>query len=221
MLRVLIADDQLLLRQSLAAVIAAEPDMEIVAEAGTGAEAVSLTVEHRPDVVLMDIRMPEIDGISATRQILARPDCRDVTVLVLTMFELDEYVEGALRAGASGFILKDTDPPRLLDAIRRTAAGESLFAPSVLRRLIEHYLRHRDRPAARPDNLTDRETEVLALIGQGLSNTEIAGTLTISVPTVKTHVGSLRSKLQARDRAQLVIAAYDLGLAAGGFTGSL
>jgi DNA-binding NarL/FixJ family response regulator len=213
--RVLIADDQALLRHSLALIIDAAADLTTVGEAATGRDATRLARELAPDVVLMDIRMPGGDGIEATRCITAgaaRPTSR---VLVLSMFELDEYVHAALRAGASGFLLKDARPDQLLDAIRRTHAGESLFAPAILSRLVERYLeRPRTTPARRPDVLTGRETEVLVLVGRGLSNDEIAASLAISIKTVKTHVGSLLAKLHARDRAQLVIAAYDNGLVA-------
>ncbi|MCT9929915.1 response regulator transcription factor [Planotetraspora sp. A-T 1434] len=209
-IRVVIADDQPLLRHSLAAVINANPDMTVVGEAGTGDEIVSLSAELRPDVVLMDIRMPGTDGIAATRRIMTDSRIGRVKVIVLTMFELDEYVRAALQAGASGFLLKDSHPDKLLDAIRRTHQGESLFAPRVLTRLIEAYIAQ--PPGAKPaslEALTERETEVLTLVGHGLSNDEIAARLTISVKTVKTHIGNLLSKLQARDRAHLVIAAYE------------
>ncbi|WP_067140179.1 response regulator transcription factor [Microtetraspora malaysiensis] len=209
-IRVVIADDQPLLRHSLAAVINANHDMTVVGEAGTGDEVVRLSAELRPDVVLMDIRMPGTDGIAATRQITANAGIEPVKVIVLTMFELDEYVRAALQAGASGFLLKDSHPDKLLDAIRRTHQGESLFAPKVLTRLIEAYVAQPTgaRPA-RLDALTERETEVLTLVGHGLSNDEIAARLTISIKTVKTHIGNLLSKLQARDRTHLVIAAYE------------
>lgn len=208
---ILIADDQSLLRHSLATVINAEPDLRVVAQAAGGTEAVELTRRHRPALVLMDLRMPDLDGIAATRHLL-KTATHDLKVLVLTMFDLDEYVHGALLAGASGFLLKDTDPPRLLDAIRRTVAGESLFAPTVLQRLVEHYVRRPGGRTSVPPGLTDRETEVLTLVGQGRDNHEIAAILHISIKTVKTHIGNLRSKIPARDRAQLVIAAYDAGL---------
>ena len=212
--RVLVADDQPLLRHSLALLLDAAPDLAVAGTAATGDEAAGLAAELRPDVVLMDIRMPGGDGIEATRRITADPELGAVRVLVLSMFELDEYVYAALRAGASGFLLKDARPDQLLDAVRRTHAGESLFAPSILTRLVEHYL---GRPATGPpgaglDVLTERETEVLALVATGLSNDEIAAALTISVKTVKTHIGHLLAKLAARDRAQLVIAAYENGL---------
>ncbi|GGM21215.1 response regulator [Promicromonospora citrea] len=213
--RVLVVDDQPLIRHSLRLVVGGAADLAVVGEAGTGREAVERALELRPDVVLMDIRMTDGDGIEATRQIAARAELGGTRVLVLSMFELDEYVHAALRAGASGFLLKDAEPDRLVDAVRRTHAGESLFAPSILTRLVEHYL---DRgpthagAAGTPPGLTARETEVLLHVGKGLSNTEIARTLTISMGTVKSHVGSLLAKLQARDRAQLVIAAYEHGL---------
>ncbi|TDC57028.1 response regulator transcription factor [Jiangella ureilytica] len=213
--RVLVADDQPLLRHSLALLLDAAPDLATAGTAATGDEAVQLTRELRPDVVLMDIRMPGGDGIEATRRITADAALDAVRVLVLSMFELDEYVYAALRAGASGFLLKDARPDELLDAVRRTHAGESLFAPSILTRLVEHYLARPVAPGRdrrRLGTLTERETEVLSLVAGGLSNDEIAAALTISVKTVKSHVGSLLAKLAARDRAQLVIAAYENGL---------
>lgn len=213
--RVLVVDDQPLLRHSLRLMIDGPPDLTVVGEADTGDTAVARTSDLRPDVVLMDVRMPGGDGIEATRCIAADPALTGTRVLVLSMFELDDYVHGALRAGASGFLLKDAEPAQLIDAIRRTHAGESLFAPAILTRLVAHYL---DRPAARatqgPDVLTQREAEVLTLVGRGLSNDEITATLTISKGTVKTHIGNLLAKLHARDRAQLVIAAYEHGLVA-------
>jgi DNA-binding NarL/FixJ family response regulator len=212
-IHVLIADDQPLLRHSLGLLIDHAPDLALAGQAATGDDAVALARRLRPDLVLMDIRMPGGDGIDATWRITSDAELRATRVLVLSMFELDEYVYAALRAGASGFLLKDAQPDQLLDAIRRTCAGESLFAPSILTRLVEHYL---DRPGTAPalslDRLTGRETEVLALVARGLSNDEIAGALTISIKTVKTHIGNLLAKLAARDRAQLVIAAYESGL---------
>ncbi|GAB3168317.1 response regulator transcription factor [Myceligenerans halotolerans] len=211
--RVLIADDQALIRHSLATLVDGAPGLAVAGEAGTGSEAVRLARGLVPDVILMDIRMPAGDGIEATRTITSSPELSGCRVLVLSMFELDEYVYDALRAGAAGFLLKDAHPDQVLDAIRRTHAGESLFAPAILTRIVEHYV---GRPAPfvarRPDQLTPRETEVLTHVGRGLSNDEIAATLTISIKTVKTHIGSLLAKLHARDRAQLVIAAYNHGL---------
>jgi len=213
--RVLVADDQHLFRESLALLINSGEDLTVVAEATTGEDAFAQAVAQRPDVVLMDIRMPGGDGIEATRRISTDPGLAGTRVLVLSMFELDEYVYSALRAGASGFLLKDARPAELLDAVRRTHAGDSLFAPSILTRLVEHYL---DRPTPGPPctaglgHLTPRETDILLLVAQGRSNDEIAQDLVLSVKTVKTHIGNLLAKLQARDRAQLVIAAYRGGL---------
>ena len=212
-LRVLVADDQALVRGSFRVLVDTAPGLRTVGEAGTGAEAVRLAERERPDVVLMDVRMPEMDGIEATRRICR--DLPDVRVLILTTFDLDSYVYAALRAGASGFLLKDTPPADLLSAIRVVASGESLLAPTVTRRLIAEFVR-RPAPAGPPPAglgaLTDREREVLALIARGLSNTELAEHLHLSPATVKTHIGRLLAKLQARDRAQLVIAAYETGL---------
>jgi DNA-binding NarL/FixJ family response regulator len=212
-LRVLVADDQTLVRGSFSVLIDTAPGLRAVGEAGTGAQAVELAERERPDVVLMDVRMPEMDGIEATRRICR--DLPDVRVLILTTFDLDSYVYAALRAGASGFLLKDTPPADLLSAIRVVASGESLLAPTVTRRLIAEFVR-RPAPAGPPpaglDALTDREREVLALIARGLSNAELAEHLHLSPATVKTHIGRLLAKLQARDRAQLVIAAYETGL---------
>lgn len=214
-IRLLLVDDQALLRHSLRIAIDREPDLTVVGEAGTGAEAITAARRLRPDLVLMDIRMPELDGIEATRQITRAPNLQDTRVLVLSMFDLDEYVYGALRAGASGFILKDARPDQLIDAIRRFHHGESLLAPTILTTLIEHYLDR--RPAEAPvglAQLTPRETDVLTLVARGLSNDDIAAELTVSHNTVKTHISSLLAKLAARDRAQLVIAAYEHGLIA-------
>jgi DNA-binding NarL/FixJ family response regulator len=219
---VLVVDDQPLIRHSLRIVIDGAPGLSFVGEAATGADAVTHAVRLRPDVVLMDIRMPGGDGIEATRRITEDPALGQTRVLVLSMFELDEYVHAALRAGASGFLLKDAEPVRLVDAIRRTHSGESLFAPSILTRLVAHYVDRQaphdptPEPGARrgPGTLTDRERQVLTQVGRGLSNDEIARTLTISMGTVKSHIGNLLAKLHARDRAQLVIAAYEQGLVA-------
>jgi DNA-binding NarL/FixJ family response regulator len=215
--RIVVADDQALLRASFRILIDSQPDLETVGEAGTGTEAVSLARQHKPDVILMDIRMPAMDGIEATRQITTNPATSGARVLILTTFDLDEYVFAALRAGASGFVLKDTQPGDLLTAVRVIAAGEALLSPAITRRLISEFVR-RPEPASRPpaalSEITDREQEVLTLIGLGLSNTEIAEQLLVTISTVKAHVGRLLMKLGARDRAQLVIAAYNAGLVA-------
>lgn len=215
---VLLADDQPLMRQSLRIVIDSQRDLHVVGEASNGDETVKAARSLTPDIILMDIRMPGSDGIHATRAITADPALRDVRVLVLSMYELDEYVFGALRAGASGFLLKDAHPGTLLDAVRRVHNGEALFAPSILTRLIDHYVS--DSNAARKaagssalDLLTPRETEVLTLVATGLSNDEITTALCVSANTVKTHISNLLAKLHARDRAQLVITAYECGLA--------
>jgi DNA-binding NarL/FixJ family response regulator len=212
-IRVMLVDDQPLLRRSLAMIIDSAPDLTVVGEADNGADALAVAHRTRPDVILMDVRMPRLDGLRATRQICAAPELAATRVVVLSMFELDEYVYEALHAGASGFLLKDARPEDLITAIRRTHLGESLFAPSILGRLIEHYVTtHRAEHPTPPGRLTGRETEVLTLIGRGLSNDQIAAALTISIKTVKTHVAHLLAKLAARDRAHLVIAAYDAGL---------
>jgi DNA-binding NarL/FixJ family response regulator len=214
-IRVLIADDQTLLRGGLRLLVDSAPDMAVVAEADDGDSAVTLSQEHHPDVVLMDIRMPRLDGIQATSLITTHPDTRTTRVLVLTTFDLDEYVFNALRAGASGFLLKDTRPEDLLDAIRILAQGDALLGPKITRQLIEEFTRHQPPPSpntARLDALTEREREVLREVGRGLNNTEIANELHMSPATAKTHVSRLLTKLNARDRAQLVIAAYDAHL---------
>lgn len=216
-IRVLIADDQALLRGSFRLLVDSTPDMEVVAEASDGATAVDLTRELKPDVVLMDLRMPVMDGIAATRLICGDPEMANVRVLVLTMFDMDEYVYPALQAGASGFVLKDTSPPDLVAGIRVIANGEGVLAPAITRRVIATFSRRAEesrRPAL--TGLTRREREVLTLIATGLSNAEIGQRLFISLPTVKTHVSSLLAKLHARDRAQLVIIAYESGLAEPG-----
>jgi DNA-binding NarL/FixJ family response regulator len=214
MIRVLVADDQALLRGSLRLLVDSAPDLTAVGEAGTGAEAVTLAVSEQPDVILMDIRMPGMDGIEATRQITTAPSTSAARVLVLTTFNLDEYVFAALRAGASGFLLKDTPPGDLLAAVRVIAAGDALLSPGVTRQLIGEFARQPGPAPRRPTvgELTVKEAEVLALIGLGLSNTEICERLYVSMSTTKTHVGRLLMKLDARDRAQLVIAAYETGL---------
>ncbi len=214
-IRVLIADDQPLVLEGFAAVVRRADDLELVGEAADGAAAVALTRELQPDVVLMDVRMPVLDGIEATAQITQDPASESVRVLVLTTFDLDEYVYAALRAGASGFLLKDTRPELLLDAVRTIAAGDALLAPSVTRRLIE---RHARTGAGVPHDaqalasLTDREREVLEHVGRGSSNQEIATELFMSPATAKTHVSRIMTKLHARDRAQLVVIAYETGL---------
>ncbi|MEV5152010.1 response regulator transcription factor [Streptomyces werraensis] len=216
--RVLIADDQALLRGSFRVLVDSTPGMETVGEARDGAEAVALARERTPDVVLMDLRMPVMDGIAATREICSDASLAAVRVLALTMFDMDEYVYPALQAGASGFMLKDASPDDLVAGIRVIATGEGVLAPSVTRRVIANFS-HQDtaaRPAPRLVGLTPREQEVLVLIAKGLSNAEIADHLVISLPTVKTHVSSLLSKLNARDRAQLVIVAYESGIAERG-----
>ena len=213
--KVLVADDQALVRGSFSLLVDSAPDLSSVGQAATGAEAVELAEREHPDVVLMDIRMPDMDGIEATRRITATTSTPAVRVLILTTFDIDEYVFAALRAGASGFLLKDTPPADLLAAIRVVAAGEALLSPSVTRRLIEAFARRPEpsrRPSAALEDTTEREREVLTLIGLGMSNNEIAAHLHVSLSTAKTHVGRLLMKLNARDRAQLVIAAYDAGL---------
>jgi len=219
-IRVLLADDQALVRAGFKALVDAEDDLEVVGEAGDGGSAVSLCQELVPDVVLMDIRMPGSDGLAATRAITAEPRLAPVHVVILTTFELDEYVFEALRVGASGFLVKDTEPVELLRAIRAVAAGDALLSPSVTRRLIAAYARNAKEPgraAAGLDVLTEREREVVTLVGEGLSNEEIAERLYMSPATAKTHVNRSMTKLGARDRAQLVIAAYESGLVRPGW----
>jgi DNA-binding NarL/FixJ family response regulator len=221
--RVLIADDQALLRATFRLLIDREPDLEAVGEAGTGDRAVELARSTAPDVVLMDIRMPGMDGIEATRRLCDPAAPSGSRVIILTMFDLDSYVYAALRAGASGFLLKDTPPADLLTAIRVVAAGEALLAPSVTRRLIAEFARAAEPgPATGPlERITGREREILVLICRGLSNSQIRDRLRITLPTVKSHVSSLLTKLNARDRTQLVIIAYEAGLvsARGDFHG--
>ena len=226
MIRVLLADDQALVRGGFGVLLNAEDGIEVVAEAVDGEQAVALAVEHRPDVVLMDIRMPRLDGLEATAMITADPTLAETRVVVLTTFELDEYVFGALRAGAAGFLLKDMEPAALVEAVHTVAAGESLLSPRITRTLIEAFVAQEPpaeaepapaaTPATAPDDrlaaLTPREREILAYVGRGLSNTEIAVDLVLSPMTVKTHVSRLFLKLGARDRAQLVVLAYETGL---------
>jgi DNA-binding NarL/FixJ family response regulator len=217
MISVLIAEDQSMVRAGFRALIDAEPDLTVAGEAADGREAVELALATHPDVVLMDIRMPEMDGLEAARRIAAEPGMGETRILVLTTFELDEYVFGALRAGASGFLLKGGEPAELLAAIRIVAAGDALLAPSVTRRLIEAYAE--GPPVERPevaglDDLTARELEVLGLVAEGLTNAEIAERLVLSPLTAKTHVSRILMKLGARDRVQLVVLAHQAGLTA-------
>ncbi len=210
--RVVVADDQVLLRHSLVALLESTGQVTVVAEAGDGATAVAEVRRAHPDVALLDIRMPETDGIAATRMICSDPDLADVRVCILTMFELDDYLFGALRAGACGFLLKDTTPEVLIRALHTIRAGDQVLSPSSLRRVIARCVDAPSRHVAAPEALTPREVEVLQAIGGGLSNAEIQATLFISRGTLKTHIGHLLMKLGARDRAQLVIAAYEHGL---------
>jgi DNA-binding NarL/FixJ family response regulator len=214
-IRVLVVDDEALLRTAFSALIDAEDDLEVVGEAADGRQAVQVAARLRPDVVVMDVRMPVMDGIEATRQITAGQGAGVPRVLILTTFDLDEYVFEALRAGASGFALKSRPLEELLSAIRTVAAGEALLAPSVTRRLIAHFAHRAPAPPRTPPGLaelTDREREVLALVARGLTNAELAGTLCVSLPTAKTHVSRILTKLGARDRTQLVILAYESGI---------
>jgi DNA-binding NarL/FixJ family response regulator len=218
-IRVVVADDQALVRAGLRVLIGAEEGIDVVAEAEDGEEAVTLVRQERPDVVLMDIRMPRLDGLTATRQIVADPELAGVRILILTTFEIDEYVFEALRSGASGFLVKDAEPVELLRAIRVVADGESLLSPGVTRRLIGEFVAQpvgRSFSADALDPLTDREREVVSLVAAGLNNDEIAGQLIISPATARTHVSRAMVKLHARDRAQLVVLAYESGLVAPG-----
>lgn len=219
MIKVVVADDQGLVRAGFRALVDAQDDMTVVGEAGDGPEAVRLCHQHEPDVVLMDIRMPDGDGLTATAQITADTALAGTRVLVLTTFSLDEYVFEALRSGASGFLLKDTNPALLLDGIRVIAAGDALLAPEITRRLIAEYALRAKRPAPATtlDVLTDREREVLALVGAGLSNEQIAARLVLSPATAKTHVSRVMTKLAVRDRAGLVVLAYETGLVRPGW----
>jgi DNA-binding NarL/FixJ family response regulator len=219
---VLLADDQALVRAGFRALLDAQADIRVVGEAADGAEALELVRRRRPDIALMDVSMPRMDGLEATRRITTDPELADTRVIVLTTFELDEYVFGALRAGASGFLLKDIDPVDLLTAVRVVAEGEALLAPRLTRRLIEAFVaQERAAPPAPAEDarlaeLTPREREVLTLVGRGLSNAEIADELVLSPLTAKTHVARLFAKLEARDRAQLVVVAYESGLVVPG-----
>ena len=220
MIRVVVADDQALVRSGFVVLLRSTDDIEVVGEAADGVEALDLARRHRPDVVLMDIRMPRMDGIEALRRISADPELSSTRVLVLTTFDLDEYVYAALQAGASGFLLKDTLPPELLSAVRVVAAGEALLAPSVTRRVVEEFARRPAAPTAATHpalgELTPREAEVLAAVARGLSNAEIGQQLYMSPATAKTHVSRLLAKLGARDRAQLVVQAYESGVVVPG-----
>jgi DNA-binding NarL/FixJ family response regulator len=214
MIRVLLADDQALIRSGIRALLDAEDDIEVVAEAADGKEAVALATQHRPDIALVDIQMPAVDGIEATRQIVTDERLAEVRVVILTNFGLDEYIFRALRAGAAGFLLKDTQPAELLQALRIVMQGDSLLSPAVTRRLISEFVA---RPpdaiaAAGMERLTNREREVVAMVAHGLSNDEIAAAMVLSPTTAKTHVSRAMVKLGARDRAQLVVFAYQAGL---------
>ncbi|RNF99191.1 response regulator [Streptomyces botrytidirepellens] len=221
MIRVLLADDQILVRAGFRALLAAQPDIDVVAEAADGEQALKAVREHRPDVVLMDIRMPLLDGLAATRRITEDPALAEVKVVMLTTFELDEYVFEAIRGGASGFLVKDTEPEELLRAVRAVVDGDALLSPGVTRRLIAEFAARSKEPAPASvlAELTEREREVMALVGIGLSNEEIARRLVVSPLTAKTHVSRTMVKLGARDRAQLVVLAYESGLVRPGWLG--
>ncbi|MFH0243684.1 response regulator [Streptomyces sp. HK10] len=217
--RVILADDQTLVRAGFRSILGDEDDIEVVGEAGDGARAVELTRALRPDVVLMDIRMPGVDGLEAARRITADERLPDTRVVILTTFDVDDYVYGALRAGASGFLLKDTEPMELLHAVRVVARGDALIAPAVTRRLIAEFAGRARQPDPSPRlrTLTGREREVMTLVGEGLSNDEIARRLVLSPATAKTHVSRIMTKLGVRDRAQLVILAYESGMVRPGW----
>ncbi|MFE7930256.1 response regulator [Streptomyces sp. NPDC057456] len=221
MIRVLLADDQSLVRAGFRALLDAQPDIEVAAETADGEEAVRAVRELRPDVVLMDIRMPRLDGLAATRRVTDDEALSRVKVIMLTTFELDEYVFEAIRSGASGFLVKDTEPEELLRAVRAVVAGDALLSPGVTRRLIAEFAARSKEPAAADalNRLTEREREVMALVGIGLSNEEIARRLVVSPLTAKTHVSRTMVKLGVRDRAQLVVLAYESGLVRPGWLG--
>jgi DNA-binding NarL/FixJ family response regulator len=209
-IRVAIADDQALVRSGFRMILDARPDVEVVGEAEDGEQAVELVRELEPDVILLDIRMPNLDGIEATRRIVAAGQA--TRILILTTFDLDDYVHDAVRAGASGFLLKDVRPAELVDAIRLVASGNALLAPSALQRLLDRFRSPEPQPDRMLPNLTGREREILQLVAEGLSNAEIASRLVVSETTIKTHISNLLRKLGVRDRVQAVIAAYDSGL---------
>jgi DNA-binding NarL/FixJ family response regulator len=217
-IRVLLVDDQPLIRAGFRALIEAEDDLVVVAEAANGADAVALAAEHRPDVALVDIQMPVLDGIEATRRIAADPRLAGTRVVILTNYGIDEHVYAGLRAGAAGFLVKDTEPADLLHGIRVAARGDALLSPAITRRLISEYVSRppTGRRAAALDALTNREREVMALAARGLSNDDIAARMVISVATAKTHISRAMTKLHARDRAQLVVLAYEAGLVTPG-----
>ncbi len=221
MIRVVLADDQALVRAGFRALLDAQSDIEVVGEAGDGGEAVRLAAELTPDIVLMDIRMPGEDGLAATRRIVADDRSAGVRVVILTTFGLDEYVFDAIRSGASGFLVKDTEPEELIQAVRVVVGGEALLSPSVTKQLIAEFAARAKEPQApdRLEELTDREREVLALVAEGLANVEIAERLVVSPATAKTHVSRTMGKLGARDRAQLVVIAYESGLVRPGWLG--
>jgi DNA-binding NarL/FixJ family response regulator len=219
LIRVLIVDDQVLVRAGFSALLDAQDDIEVVGEAADGAEAERLTRSLKPDVILMDIRMPGVDGLEATRSMAADEELNDVRIIILTTFDLDEYVFEALRVGASGFLVKNTEPTELIHAVRAVAAGDALLSPGVTKRLVAEFASKtkESRPTSELNALTDREREVMALVAEGLSNEEIAARLVVSPATAKTHVSRAMVKLGARDRAQLVVIAYESGLVRPGW----